>query len=84
MCFVSLSLSLSLSPSHTHTHVGGASEDVGDDVGEVVTIFTTMAGLLDGVLARGAELAEWYKSNHIPQVAKILITYLQILGSFTM
>jgi hypothetical protein len=63
--------------------VGDSQDDAGG-VGELAEMFTAIAGMFGWVVVKIKSLGQWYKENYVGQFFKILLTYFQILGSFTM
>jgi len=52
--------------------------------GELASMFTSFLGLFGWLVTKLKSLGQWYKENYVGQFMKILLTYFQILGSFTM
>jgi hypothetical protein len=63
--------------------VGDSQDDAGG-VGELAEMFTVIFGMFSWLVTKLKSLGRWYKENYVGQFMKILLTYFQILGSFTM
>jgi hypothetical protein len=62
---------------------GDSRNDAGG-IGELAQMFTAFARLFSWLATKLKSLGQWWKENYVGQFMKILLTYFQILGSFTM
>jgi hypothetical protein len=58
--------------------------DSEESVGGLVSCFNMITGVLSWMMKTVVGAQKWARANHAPQFLKILITYCQVLGSFTM
>ena len=68
---------------HNPYCIGDSQDDAGG-VGELTEMFTAIFGMFGWLMTKLKSLGQWYKENYVGQFLKILLTYFQILGSFTM
>jgi hypothetical protein len=70
--------------ARTHTHAASVREDNSEATGTVFDCGNLFLDSITWFWDKAVSVNDWAKENHLRQCAKILITYFQILGSFSM
>ena len=73
---------------HSFICFSGASGE-GEELGEMLSggfarMFESALAPVKWLISKAQALYDWYMKQNGPQYAKLLLTYMQVLGSFTM